>query len=62
MDGVKSMSAESDADEITRNRYKTWGQPYYAALARGHDHGSAAYIADQWEARRKRNMTDEVQK
>ena len=32
-------------------RYTRWGQPYYAALARGHDHGSAAYIADQWEAK-----------
>ena len=32
-------------------RYKTWGEPYYAALARGHDHGSAAFIADQWETR-----------
>lgn len=33
-----------------RSKYKTWGEPYCAALARGHDHGSAAYIADQWEA------------
>jgi hypothetical protein len=39
------------ANETTA-RYTNWGQPYYAALARGHDHGSAAYIADQWEAKR----------
>lgn len=32
-------------------RYTRWSQPYEAALARGHDHGSAAYIADQWEAK-----------
>ncbi len=33
------------------NRYMRWGQPFGAALTRGHDHGSAAYIADQWEAK-----------
>ena len=31
------------------SKYTNWGQPYNAALARGHDHGSAAFIADRWE-------------
>ena len=31
--------------------YTRWGQPFNVALARGHDHGSAAHIADQWEAK-----------
>lgn len=35
----------------TKVRYTRWSQPFEAALARGHDHGSAAYIADQWEAK-----------
>lgn len=30
-------------------RYTRWSQPYEAALARGHDHGSAAFIGDAWE-------------
>ena len=34
-----------------RPKYSRWGQPYFAAIGRGHDHGSAAYIADQWEAK-----------
>ena len=38
-------------DEAAKRSYTRWGQPYEAALARGHDHGSAAYIADQWEAK-----------
>jgi len=45
------VSQYDDEAVIIRGRYKTWGEPYNAALARGHDHGSAAYIADQWEAR-----------
>lgn len=34
-------------------RRKTWGDVYRAKLAKGMDHGSAAYEADLWEARRK---------
>lgn len=34
-----------------KSRYTGWGQPYYAALARGYDHGYAAYVADEWERR-----------
>ena len=37
--------------ESPKAKYTRWAQPYEAALARGHDHGSAAYIADQWEAK-----------
>lgn len=29
----------------------TWGTIYNRRLARGEDHGSAAYAADQWEKR-----------
>lgn len=29
----------------------TWGTIYRRRLAKGEDHGSAAYAADQWEAR-----------
>lgn len=32
----------------------TWGSVYHRWLARGHDHGSAAYEADRWEARQSR--------
>jgi len=31
-----------------------WGTIYNRALARGEDHGAAAYLADQWEQRDKR--------
>lgn len=29
----------------------TWGAIYRKHLARGEDHGSAAYMADQWQKR-----------
>jgi len=29
----------------------TWGDIYCQHLAKGEDHGSAAYAADQWEKR-----------
>lgn len=32
----------------------TWGSVFNRWLARGHDHGSAAYEADKWEARHRR--------
>lgn len=31
----------------------TWGDVYYRYLAKGYDHGYAAYAADRWEARQK---------
>ena len=31
----------------------TWGYIYYKYLHKGHDHGSAAYMADMWERRHK---------
>lgn len=37
--------------EMKTRRYKTWGEPFRAAKARGLDPGYAAYIADQWEKR-----------
>lgn len=39
---------------------RTWGSIYNAALRRGLDHGYAAYLADQWEKRRTRKMTNEA--
>lgn len=30
-----------------------WGAVYNFYLSRGHDHGSAAYQADQWEKRQR---------
>lgn len=35
-----------------KRRQHTWGSIYNNALARGNDHGYAAYLADQWEARK----------
>jgi len=32
-----------------------WGTIFNRYLARGHDHGSAAYAADQWEKRQQRD-------
>ena len=32
--------------------WKTWGDAYNAYLAKGHDNGSAAFKADEWEKRR----------
>ncbi len=32
----------------------TWGSIYRKAIARGDDHGYAAYLANQWEQRQKR--------
>lgn len=40
----------------------TWGNIFNRYLARGHDHGSAAYNADRWEERKKRmkiNLTED---
>lgn len=41
-----------------------WGSVYNRKLALGHDHGSAAYAADQWEKGRFGNqeslMTDHI--
>lgn len=34
-----------------------WGTIYYRHLARGDDHGYAAFAADQWEARMNRKTT-----
>ena len=34
-----------------KRRYKSWGEVFRAAKARGDDPGYAAYIADQWEKR-----------
>lgn len=34
-----------------RKNATTWGAVYSRRLKQGHDHGSAAYVADQWEKR-----------
>lgn len=34
-------------------RWQKWGDVYRDYLARGHDHGSAAFAADQWVNRGK---------
>lgn len=34
----------------------SWGSIYNNALARGYDHGYAAFLADQWEARQKKKQ------
>lgn len=39
---------------------RTWGSVYSSALRRGLDHGYAAYLADQWEKRKARKMTNEA--
>lgn len=39
---------------------KTWGDVFYAFLAKGHDHGSAAYEADRWERRMAARLTQGV--
>lgn len=36
-----------------------WGVIFRNALARGDDHGYAAYLADAWEARHKRKQEHE---
>jgi hypothetical protein len=33
----------------------TWGDVFRRALRRGEDHGSAAYRADEWERRQKKD-------
>lgn len=33
----------------------TWGAVFNHYLKHGHDHGSAAYAADQWEKRQRRD-------
>ena len=33
----------------------TWGAVYNRYLSRGHDHGSAAYLADQWQKRQRQD-------
>ena len=43
-------------------KVKTWGDVFYAFLAKGHDHGSAAYEADRWEQKMAVCMTDGVRK
>lgn len=48
---TRAANGRAEHDEAAKRSYTRWGQPYEAALARGHDHGSAAYIADQWEAK-----------
>ena len=37
---------------MKRLRKLTWGDIYYRCLAKGYDHGYAAYVADKWEAAR----------
>jgi len=37
----------------------TWGDIYRRHLARGEDHGSAAWAADQWEKRQPRGQRAE---
>ena len=37
-----------------------WGDTYNRKLAQGHDHGSAAYSADQAEERAKRKKRGQV--
>lgn len=33
----------------------TWGAVFNRYIAKGHDHSSAAYMADQWEKRQRPN-------
>jgi hypothetical protein len=33
----------------------SWGTVYSRYVSKGHDHGSAAYAADQWEKRQARD-------
>ena len=33
---------------------KSWGDVYHAALRRGWDHGYAAWVADRYEKRKRR--------
>lgn len=40
----------------------TWGEVYRARLAKGEDHGSAAYVADLWQKRQdQRTEQNKVQ-
>ena len=36
---------------MAKQKSVTWGDVYCRYLAEGHDNGSAAYAADQWEKR-----------
>ena len=36
---------------------KSWGDAYYQSLARGYDHGYAAWLADQGEKRKMQKNT-----
>lgn len=36
-----------------KRKLNTWGSIFRNALRRGDDHGYAAFLADQWEARMK---------
>lgn len=38
-----------------RKKPRTWGSVYYASLAKGHDHGYAAFRANEWERRQKKS-------
>jgi hypothetical protein len=40
----------------------TWGDTYRRYLAKGHDHGSAAYEADRAERRAQRRQRREIQR
>lgn len=48
----------------TKVKYTSWGQVFRNAVARGEDHGWAAFIADRWEKKQQRKQkeaTDDTQ-
>lgn len=45
---------QAEAEEGNKPSTHTWGSIFRCALARGDDHGHAAYLADEWEKRQQR--------
>jgi hypothetical protein len=45
------MKKPSKPNKPNKRKPHTWGSIYRNALARGEDHGYAAFLADAWEAR-----------
>ena len=41
-----------------KRRKHTWGSIYHNAIRRGLDNGYAAYLADMWEIRKKKEEAD----
>lgn len=47
---------------MRKKGYESWGDVFRAALRRGEDHGYAAYLADQWEKQKDRQLTKEQER